>query len=121
MPDPLASIYWRDEILEIMYWLRGEGLGDRVTPADLAKFLNAETDLIGQHLERLVGEGYVARLDGEPPAYQLTDLGVKEGGRRFADEFAGLTGQAHGECNNPSCACQTLGPEACEARTAHVH
>lgn len=118
MDDPLDSVFWRDEILEIMYWLRGEGLDDTVQPADIAKFLSAGADIIAEHLERLVSEGYVARLtDG----YQLTALGIKEGGRRFADAFAGMTGQAHGECNNPNCACQTLGPEACESKSAHVH
>lgn len=104
-----------------MYWFRGEGLGEAVTPGDLIRFLNLDEAAIAQQLERLTTEGYVTRLEGEPPRYRLTEVGVMEGGRRFADEFAGLTGQAHGECNNPDCSCQTLGPEACEARTAHVH
>jgi DNA-binding transcriptional ArsR family regulator len=121
MNDPLDHIYWRDEILQILYWFRGEGLGEAVTPAELVTFLGAEEALVQQHLERLAGEGYVTRLEGVPPRYRLTEWGVKEGSRRFADEFAGLTGQAHGECNNPNCSCQTLGPEACAARTPHVH
>lgn len=122
MNDPLDAIRWRDEVLQMLYWYRGEGLGDVVTPLDLAPFLVADPELVEGHLDYLVEEGYVATVEGSPPRYQLTERGIKEGGRRFADEFAGLTGQAHGECSNPNCSCQTLGPAACESRTgAHVH
>ncbi len=114
--DPLDALYWRDEILQILYWFRGEGLGEIIRPRDLLPFLAADEPTITAHLERLVADGYADRLEGEPVRYQLSELGVREGGRGFADEFAGLTGQAHGECNNPNCACQTLGPEACESR-----
>ncbi len=121
MSDPLAAIRGRDELLQILYWFRGEGFGDAVAPPDLEPFLNADADLIRQRLERLVVEGYVEMLADAPARFRLTDWGAKEGGRRFADEFAGLTGQAHGECSNPNCSCQTLGPEACESRVAHAH
>ncbi len=122
MADPLDDIRWRDELLQVLYWFRGEGLGDAVTPRELVAFLAAEAELIQGHLDRLAADGYVTTMVGEPGHYRLTDWGVKEGGRRFADEFAGLTGQAHGECNNPNCSCQTLGAAACESRTAaHAH
>lgn len=121
MADPLDAIRGRDELLQIMYWFRGEGLGDAVAPADLEPFLGIEADHVRQRLEGLFEEGYVEPVAGAPTRYRLTDWGSKEGGRRFADEFAGLTGQAHGECSNPNCSCQTLGPEACEARVAHAH
>lgn len=119
MDDPAELLYWRDEILQILYWFRGEGLGEVVTPQDLLVFLDADLALVEHHLELLVEEGYVTRPPGKEGRYQLTEFGVKEGGRRFADEFAGLTGQAHGECNNPNCSCRTMGPEACEAHTHH--
>ena len=121
MADPLDAIRWRDELLQVLYWFRGEGLGESVAPHDLVTFLGSEPESVRRHLERLVEEGYVVAVDGAPGHYRLTEWGVKEGGRRFADEFAGLTGQAHGECSNPNCSCQTLGPEACESRTAHAH
>ena len=121
MSNPLDDLYWRDEILQILYWFRGEGLGEAVAACDLVPFLAADEPFIQLQLGRLVGEGYVAGQAGAPPTYQLTELGVKEGGRRFADEFAGLTGQAHGECNNPNCSCLTEGPEACDSRAPHVH
>ncbi|MDQ4077539.1 MAG: hypothetical protein M3220_14995 [Chloroflexota bacterium] len=121
MDDPLDSLFWRDELLQIMYWFRGEGLGEAVTPRDLLKFLDADEAQLRQHLERLVADQYAARLDGVPVRYQLTELGIKEGGRRFADEFADMTKQGHGECNNPKCSCKTLGPAACESRHPHTH
>ncbi len=117
--DPLDAIFWRDEILQILYWFRGEGLGETVTPRDLLSFLDADEALIQHHMERLVDEGYTVQVDSMPARYRLTELGIKEGGRRFADEFAGLTKQAHGECNDPNCACKTHGPEACKARAPH--
>ncbi len=119
--DPLDALYWRDEILQILYWLRGEGLGESVTARDLVTFLEVGEELVQQCLVRLVDESYATTVqDGIPLRYCLTELGVKEGGRRFADEFAGLTGQAHGECSDPNCACHTLGPEACESHGQHL-
>ncbi len=120
MADPLDAIRWRDELLQVLYWFRGEGLGESVAPQDLTTFLGADVEVVRRRLECLVEDGYVVAVDDSPARYRLTEWGAKEGGRRFADEFAGLTGQAHGECNNPSCSCQTLGPEACESRAAHA-
>lgn len=119
--NPLDAIFWRDELLQILYWFQGEGLGEVVAPADLLPFLDADEALIKHHLERLVDDGYAVSIAGPPARYQLTESGISEGGRRFADEFAGLTNQAHGQCNDPNCACKTEGPEACEARGAHAH
>lgn len=120
MTDPLDALRRRDELLQVLYWLRGEGLGEQVAPRDLTTFLGAETEEIRRRLECLVDEGYAAVVDAAD-RYRLTDWGAKEGGRRFADEFAGLTGQGHGECNNPNCSCQTLGPGACDAHAVHTH
>ncbi len=121
MADPLDALRRRDELLQMLYWFRGEGLGESVAPGDLTTFLGADAEVVRRQLESLVDEGYVVAEVGAPGRYRLTEWGAKEGGRRFADEFAGLTGQAHGECSNPNCSCQTLGPEACESRTAHAH
>ncbi len=50
----------------------------------------------------------------EPGAsrFRLTDPGVKEGGRRFADEFAELTKPGHYECSDPNCECRRSGNPA---------
>jgi hypothetical protein len=120
MDDPLDMLYWRDELLQILYWFRGEGLGEAVAPHELLPFLSIDELVLQRHLDHLSDDGYASRLQGEPTRYCLTEWGVAEAGRRFADEFADMTGQAHGECNNPSCSCKTLGPEACISRP-HGH
>jgi hypothetical protein len=114
----LDAVFWRDEVLQVMFWMRGEGIGDTSTPEQLASFLNADSDLLRSHLNRMVKEKY---LTCKASQYALTEFGRQEGARLFVQEFAGLTYQAHGECNNPNCACQTQGPAACESRTTHSH
>ncbi len=32
--DEQPSIFWQDEILQVMYWMRGEGFGDKITVAE---------------------------------------------------------------------------------------
>jgi hypothetical protein len=117
--DPVGAIYWRDEILQVMYWLHGERLNEQVSGRDLAVFLPAEATILQDQLEQLAADGYVVAaaeaVPGTATPYRLTEFGRREGGRRFAEEFAGLTRQAHGACSNPNCSCHTLGPEACEA------
>jgi hypothetical protein len=55
--------------------------------------------------------------------YKLTEIGVKEGGRRFADEFDGMLKQGHYECNDPDCDCHDPDSDAqCKHFAApHVH
>ena len=98
----IDALYWRSEILQALFWMRGEGLADAVTPDDLARFLGVETPVLRTQMARLEADGYLETLDGG--GYGLTDLGRSEGGRSFADEFRGLTQQAHGECS-ASCWC----------------
>jgi len=117
MDSSLDALYWRDELLQILYWFHGEGLGETVAACDLLPLAGVEEAVIQLYLDQLADNGYVTRIGGAPPRYRLTACGIMEGGRRFADEFAGLTGQAHGECNNPDCACKTLGPRACTTHT----
>lgn len=119
MDDPLADLFWRDELLQILFWFEGEGFGEAVAARELLPFLDASEGLIAYHLERLVAEGAARRVPGDPARYCLTEWGSKEGGRRFADEFSGLTHQAHLECNNPDCACKTMGPAACAGGHSH--
>jgi len=112
--QPLDELYWRDEILQVMYWYRGEGFGETLTVRDLQTFLPADEHLLSTQIEGMVGEGYLMH-DGEasPPRYAFTTYGAEEGARRFADEFAGLTGQAHGECG-PDCPhCKGIPRDSC--------
>lgn len=101
--QPLDEVYWRDEILQVMYWYRGEGFGENISVTDLQIFLPADTSVLSTQMDRMVIDGYLT-CDREslPHRYAFTPYGASEGGRRFADEFSGLTGQAHGECG-PDC------------------
>lgn len=102
-----------DDVLQVMYWLRGEGIAPEVTPADLARFVSRTERQLAEILERLASLGLVdARADHLTPRFALTAEGVREGGRRFADEFAGITRPGHGECGDPACDCRQTGNPA---------
>lgn len=109
------SIHWQDEILQVMYWMRGEGFGEKITVADLQRFLAASDEILIVNLTQL-GKNNLVSLD-ESGKYELTAAGVKEGGRRFADEFDGMLKQGHYECNDPDCDCHD--PDAFGAPCKH--
>jgi hypothetical protein len=98
----LDALYWRAEILQAMYWMRGEGIATSVAAAQLIDFLVADRDVLLVQLHDLQSEGYVT---GDEAGYELTALGIAEGGRSFQDEFGDLTRPAHYECG-PGCWCQ---------------
>jgi hypothetical protein len=96
--EALDALYWRAEILQALYWMRGEGLASEVESATLAEFLAADAATVAAQLDRLATEGFLSASASSPIRYQLTPLGVAEGGRSFRDEFAELTRPAHYEC-----------------------
>lgn len=100
----------QDEVLQVMYWLRGEKLAEEVSAADLARFIGGTELALDGVLERLslLGLVRVAPAGGQL-RYALTEEGAREGGRRFADEFKDLTKPGHGECGDPDCECQQTG------------
>lgn len=110
--EALDSLYWQAEILQALYWMRGEGLATEVETTRLAEFLAVDAAIIRQQLERLALEGFVEALgigDDAPPetgtSYRLTPSGITEGGRSFHDEFADFIRPAHGECGS-GCWCK---------------
>ncbi len=107
--DALRALYWRDEILQLMFWLQGEGFGDRVDAALVERFLGVPGAIGVQYLDRLVDERLLAR--DELGHYTLTPSGRELGARVFADEFAELTRPGHGECG-PDCWCHASPDEA---------
>ncbi|MEO6238501.1 MAG: helix-turn-helix domain-containing protein [Vicinamibacterales bacterium] len=117
--DP-AGLAAQDEVLQVMFWLRGERLASDVTVADVARFTGSSAEAITAVLRRLVALGLVTSWQGDAaPRFALTAEGNREGGRRFADEFADLTKPGHGECGDPDCDCQRTGsPEDCRHRVA---
>ena len=119
--DETPSIYWQDEILQVMYWMRGEGFGEKISVAQLKKFLTTTDEILAANLSQLAKNGLV-NFDLSD-AYELTATGVKEGGRRFADEFDGMLKPGHYECNDPDCDCNDPDSNAeCKHFAApHVH
>lgn len=99
--EALDALFWRDEILQALYWMQGEGLADATDAASLAPLLAGDVATLARELERLAGEGDLVRDDGR---YRLSERGAREGARRFQQEFAELTHLAHGECA-PGCSC----------------
>lgn len=116
--DPIAR---QDEVLELLYWLEGEGIPGSATLPGMARFLARPSAEVEEVIRRLVERG-----DIEPSGdaeFRLTPTGRKEAARRFAEQFAGMTGQGHGECNDPTCDCHTSpeGAAACHAERAQRH
>jgi hypothetical protein len=114
--EALRALYWRSEILQVMFWLRGEGLGDVVDAALLERFLGVDAAVGVGYLDRLVAGGY---LDRTPAGYVLSESGLAEGRTEFALGFSDLTRPAHGECS-ADCWCHNSVEEAlaCAAERA---
>lgn len=120
MGGELDALRVREEVLQAMYWLRSEGLADEPDAEQLARFLVVPAATLAPYLERFVAEGY---LEAGQHGFRLSEQGTETGKRGFAQEFAGLTGQAHGECD-ADCWCHDSPEEAArclEERLEHAH
>ncbi|MBO0687355.1 MAG: hypothetical protein J2P45_29755 [Candidatus Dormibacteraeota bacterium] len=110
-------LFWRDEILQVMYWMLGEGLAAEAGAAQIQVFLGGDEPQLAQIMEQVAAEGFL-----EPRAqdgYALTELGKDAGRRSFALEFEGLLGQAHGECG-PDCWCHRSAARAAQCATERL-
>ena len=118
--DELEVLRVRDEVLQAMYWMRAEGIADAPVAAELARFLAVPEATLVPFLDRFVTDGLLERSGG---GLRLTAQGEQDGKRAFADEFADMTRQGHGECDD-DCWCHESPEEAArclEERIAHVH
>lgn len=130
--EALRELYWRSEILQVMYWLRGEsrsvrresgglvdGFGEVVDAEMIERFLGVDADIGITYLDKLVTEGYLERADD---GYRLSESGLEEGAEEFAAAFSDLTGPAHGECS-ADCWCHVSADEAeaCAEERTHNH
>jgi hypothetical protein len=117
--EALQALYWRSEVLQVMFWLRGEGFGDQVDPSLLERFLGVDAAIGVQYLDRLVEEGYLERAGDR---YALSEMGRREGALEFATSFSELTRPTHGECS-ADCWCHNSPDEAaaCQAERAGAH
>src|SRR3954453_8432907 len=118
--DELEALRIRDEVLQAMYWMRSEGIGDAPSDDELSRFLAVPRDTLVVYLQRFVEDGL---LECEGSFYRLTATGEEIGKRTFADEMAGMTGSAHGE-GDEDCWCHDSPEAAAEClqeRRGHAH
>lgn len=104
-PNALNALFWREEILQVLYWMEGEGLADAVPFGRLLTLLNTTPDNLLYHLQRNIDEGYIKTDKGEltgESAIQLSSGGKKEAGGIFRNAFEGMQKGGHGECG-PDC------------------
>lgn len=115
--DPASEIARRDEVLEMLYWIEGEGFSGASTLDAIARFLTHNRDDVARTLDDLVARDDTTH-DAETGEYRLTNTGRKEAARRFAEEFSPMLSQGHGECSDPNCDCHSSpgGPAECHAR-----
>jgi hypothetical protein len=106
--EGLRALYWRSEILRLMYWLRGEGFGDLVDAPMLRRYLGLDAKVGLGYLENLVEDGLVVR-DGD--WFALSEQGLVEGEEEFLCAFSDLLKPVHGQCS-PECWCQMSDEEA---------
>ena len=119
-----SPIRAKDEVLQVMYWMLGEGIAHEVTAPYLARFLVIPEAEVSAALAQLARERLALHGAGAD-SYRLSEDGIHEGGRRFKDEFSDLTKQPHGECA-PGCWCHKPEGEGkpCPSTTRaaeHVH
>jgi hypothetical protein len=105
----LRQLYWRDEILQLLFWIEGEGLGSDIDPETMDRFLGPESEVALLHLDRLVREGYL--VQSPVGTFALAERGRREGSRLFADEFATMNAPSHGVCG-AECWCRQAAEEA---------
>lgn len=115
--DPIAR---RDELLELFYWLEGEGLQASATIEAISRFVAIDPGAVGETLAQLVRRGDITPAN-ERGEYGLTAEGRVEAARRFAQEFAPLLGQGHGECSDPDCDCHDDPAAAAECHAERAH
>ena len=115
--DSGRDIARRDEVLEMLYWTEGEGFAGAATLDAIARFLTHSRDDVLHTLTGLVERGDVT-VDASTGEYRLTEIGRTEAARRFAEEFAPMLSQGHGECNDPNCDCHSNPMRAAECHAA---
>ncbi len=101
--SPIRSMFWKDEILQVLYWMDGERLGSKVTVSQILPFLTTSEENLAFHLQKLSAEGFLNSEEiDENTQYSLSEIGKKEGGKNFAEAFQGMQKAGHGECG-PDC------------------
>jgi len=107
--EALRALYWHSEILRVVYWLYGEGLGDLVDTDLIREYLGVDAhENLSTYLDLLVADGSLVR-DGN--WYALSARGMAEGEAQLATAFTDLVHPVVNECAD-ECWCQTSPAEA---------
>jgi len=111
--EQLRILYWRSEILQVVYWLHGEGLGDLVDIDLIRQYLGVDGRMDGRedlstYLDLLVTDGSLVR-DGD--WYALSEGALADGEAQRATAFTDSVHPVVSECND-ECWCQTSAAEA---------
>lgn len=99
--DSLRALYWRKEVLQLLFWMQGEGFGDHLDAGLLERALGVEPGLGLRHLDELVDEGLLD-CDGDG-RYRLSEAGLRYGEGVVADEFVELVRPGRGERGRGRC------------------
>lgn len=103
--SPLRALFWKDEILQIMYWMDGEGFGKNAPASQILALLNTNEANLLYHLNKMAKEDVLVsevELIERNSLVSLSPTAKKEAGRRFAEAFQGFQKAGHGECG-PDC------------------
>jgi hypothetical protein len=107
--EPLRNLYWRSEILRVVYWLYGEGLGDLVDLDLVRQYLGVDAgEDLQPYVDLLVADGTLVR-DGD--WFALSARGMAEGEAQWATAFTDLVHPVLNDCDD-ECWCQTSPAEA---------
>ena len=101
----LDALFWKEEILQVLYWMEGEELGAEAPFEKLLALLNTSADNLLLHLGKNEAAGWVKRNIrelNETGTVSLTPAGKKEAGLIFRNAFEGMQKAGHGECG-PDC------------------
>lgn len=104
--EALEVLFWREEILQVLYWIDGEGLAEAVSVNRLLSLLNTSKSNLLLHIQKNIIAGFLQTQNKEDlcetSSLQLTPAGKKEAGGIFRNAFEGMQKGGHGECG-PDC------------------
>jgi len=103
--NAVEALFWREEILQVLYWMEGEGIAAAVPFSRLLSLLNTTPDSLLFHLQKNIEAGYLrteSDVLNESSTISLTAAGKKEAGGIFRNAFEGMQKGGHGECG-PDC------------------
>ena len=85
--ETLRSAFLRDEIPEVMVWLRKDGI-EQVDPETLDRYVSGGGTVGPERLDPLVALGLLSRTEDD--RYELTDAGVEHGSQVLDHNFADM-------------------------------